>query len=161
MFKGILLLAKELGDYIVLEVNCSGETEAGSISNHWRQTCVLLSRKQGSMTPWRNLPMCFIGLICCLTSLSPSCSCFLFCPRPQPIHQRLFLCLPPTPSPSISLPLLPSFPFSHTCAYTRRYPAFLPASLCVLRKLIMRDFSAEHHLWGLFYLTPVLPRKAL
>lgn len=74
-----------------------------------------LSKKQGSVTPRRNLPMCFIGLICCLTSLSPShcsCSCFLFCPRPHSIPQRLFLYLQPhrfhLPSP-------------RTGTHTRRY----------------------------------------
>lgn len=33
--------------------------------------------KQGSVTPRRSLPLCFIGLICCLTSLSPSDYCYI------------------------------------------------------------------------------------
>lgn len=111
------------GENRALDVNCSGKTEARSISNHWRQTCVPLSRKQGSVTPWRNLPVCFIGLICCLTSLSPSdysCSCLLFRPRSHPITQRLFVYSYPPPFPSLyHLP----FPSTRTISNPPRHPS--------------------------------------
>lgn len=152
----MLLLAKELGKYILLEVNSSGETEAGSISNHWRQTCVLLSRKQGSMTPQRNLPMCFIGLICCLTSVS------------------LLLMLPflpsastyPSTSPSLSPPPL-NFPPSIASISLLSHMHLHKKISCISSCVSVRAEEAHYErfqcwdLWGLFYLTPVLPRKAL
>lgn len=151
IFKVLLLPAEESGagggggggGGEDLEVNCNGKTKAPSISNHWGQAGVPLSRKQGSVTPWRNLPMCFIALICCLTSLSPSdysCSRFPFRPRPQPIPQHLFLCLclPPPSHKTLPNPTSPSVTLSLSHILC----------LCASRGSSLRDiFSAKHHLW--------------
>ena len=139
IFKVLLLLAEESGGRggreKVLEVNCNGKTKAQSVSNHWGQTGVPLSRKQGSVTPWRNLPVCFIALICCLTSLSPSdysCSCLPFCPRPQP-YTSTSISLPP-PSPSLAQDAIqPHLAIRHSLSH--------PVSLREPRKLIMRHFQ--------------------
>lgn len=60
--------------------------------------------------------MCFIGLICCLTSLSPSLILLMLSALPRASLYPSTSCSPsPSPSPS-------PFPFPRKCTRTRQYP---------------------------------------
>ncbi len=135
------------------------------MTNHWGQTCVPPSTKTRIRDSLKE-PAHVFYWFCCLTSFFPSlnsCSCFLFCPQPHPIPQRLIPSLHsprtmhshntksnPT-SPSI---ILPSSPYFFQCLRTRwgsslwdvsvpriTCGAFSIQHLCLQRKLCKSYFS--------------------
>lgn len=113
--------------------------------------------KQGSVTPRRSLPLCFIGLICCLTSLSPSDYCYIISyfpsaasyPSTSPFH--LLSCL------ILRSSSLGRDTFSRVTVDADLTAPYCSASVFAHRKPIMRRFIGDRHLWCCSSATPVPP----